>query len=260
LDAEPVAAGVGRAQDRHQHQPRDGAQDAQKNTLAPWRKQRFCIPERDSARFVAQMEQVLDLYAQPPDDAEPLICMDEAAKELHGQTRCPLPMSPGKPLREDDKYERHGSCAIFMFFDPHSGWRRACTREHRTRVDWAQELAKLLEQDYPNARKIHLVCDNLNTHHIASLYEAFPAEQAHRLARRLDITYTPRNGSWLNVAEIELSILSKQCTSRRIADQPTLQDEMQRWTKSRNQERHKVIWQFTTPDARNKLRHLYPQF
>jgi hypothetical protein len=205
------------------------------------------------------MEQVLDLYAQPPDENEPLICMDEAAKELHGQTCPPLPMSPGKPLREDDKYERHGSCPIFMFFAPHLGWRRADTREHRTRIDWAEQIRLLLEEDYPDARKIHLVCDNLNTHHIASLYETFPAEQAHRLARRLEITYTPRNGSWLNVAEIELSILSKQCTNRRIADRPTLQDEMQRWAARRNEEGSKVIWHFTTPDARNKLRHLYPQ-
>ena len=206
------------------------------------------------------MEQVLDLYATPPDDAEPLICMDEAAKELHGQTRAPLPMTCGKPLREDDKYERHGSCAIFMFLDPHSGWRRSAARARRTRVDWAQELRQLLEEDYPHARKIHLVCDNLNTHHIASLYEAFPAEQAHRLARRLEITHTPRNGSWLNVAEIELSILPKQCTDRRIADQSTLHREIQRWTQARNEKASKVNWHFTTPDARNKLRHLYPQF
>ena len=206
------------------------------------------------------MEQVLDLYAQPPDENEPLICMDEAAKELHAQERQPLPMRPGTPLREDDKYMRHGSCAIFLFFAPHLGWRRTSVRAHRTRIDWAEELRQLLEQDYPNARKIHLVCDNLNTHHIASLYEAFPADQAHRLARRLQITHTPRNGSWLNVAEIELSILSKQCTDRRIADQPTLHREVQQWARTRNEQASKVSWHFTTPDARNKLRHLYPQF
>lgn len=205
------------------------------------------------------MEQVLDLYAQPAAENEPLICMDEAAKELHGQERQPLPMRPGTPLREDDKYLRHGSCAIFMFFAPHLGWRRTSVREHRTRIDWAEEIRRLLEEDYPHARKIHLVCDNLNTHHIASLYEAFPAEQAHQLARRLNITYTPRNGSWLNVAEIELSILSKQCTDRRIADQATLQHQMQRWTEVRNEEENIVTWHFTTSDARTKLRHLYPQ-
>lgn len=205
------------------------------------------------------MEQVLDLYAQPLDDNEPLICMDEAAKELHGQAREPLPMEPGTPLREDDKYVRHGSCAIFMFFAPHLGWRRAAAREHRTRVDWAAEICQLLEVDYPNARKIQLVCDNLNTHHIAALYEAFPAEKAHRLARRLQITNTPRNGSWLNVAEIELSILSKQCTDRRISDQPTLEAEISQWTQQRNQQATKVQWQFTTDQARTRLRHLYPQ-
>jgi hypothetical protein len=206
------------------------------------------------------MEQVLDLYATPPDNQEPLICMDEAAKELHAQAREPLTMKSGQPLRQDDKYERHGSCAIFMFFAPHRGWRRSSTREHRTRTDWAQEIRRLLEEDYPDAREVHLVCDNLNTHHIASLYEAFPAEQAHRLARRLEITYTPRNGSWLNVAEIELSILSRQCTNRRIADPSTLQREVQRWTQARNEQAATVTWQFTTTDARTKLRHLYPQF
>lgn len=205
------------------------------------------------------MEQVLDLYARPPDANEPLICMDESAKELHGQTAEPLAMSPGKPLREEDKYQRHGSCAIFMFFAPHVGWRRSSAREHRTRIEWAQEIRQLLEEDYPKARKVHLVCDNLNTHHIASLYQAFPAEQAHRLARRLEITYTPRNGSWLNVAEIELSILSRQCTNRRIPDRSMLNADIQRWTRRRNQEAGKVEWRFTSNDARHKLRRLYPQ-
>lgn len=205
------------------------------------------------------MEQVLDLYAQPLNDDEPLICMDEASKELHAHVSAPLPMSPGRPLREDDKYERHGTQAIFMFFAPLLGWRRATSREHRTRIDWAEEIRRLLDEDFPRARIVHLVCDNLNTHHIASLYEAFPANQAHRLARRLNITYTPRNGSWLNVAEIELSFLSRQCLDRRIADHQTLDRELLGWNISRNDEGSKVLWQFKTPDARIKLRHLYPQ-
>jgi hypothetical protein len=210
------------------------------------------------------MEQVLDVYAQPQDDDEPLVCMDEASKELHAHVTTPLPMSPGKPLREDDKYERHGTRAIFMFFAPLLGWRRATSREHRTRVDWALEIKRLLDEDFPHedfphARKVHLVCDNLNTHHLASLYEAFPADQAHRLARRLNITYTPRNGSWLNVAEIELSFLSRQCLDRRIPDRPTLDCELLAWNNSRNQDASKVTWRFTTSDARIKLRHLYPQ-
>jgi DDE superfamily endonuclease len=205
------------------------------------------------------MEQVLDLYAQPLSDDEPLVCMDEASKELHANVNTPLPMSPGKPLREDDKYERHGTRAIFMFFAPLLGWRRASSREHRTRTDWAQEIKRLLDEDFPMARKVRLVCDNLNTHHIASLYEAFPAEEAHRLACRLNITYTPRNGSWLNVAEIELSFLSRQCLDRRISDAPTLDHELRIWNTNRNRETSKVTWQFTTADARIKLRHLYPQ-
>jgi hypothetical protein len=206
------------------------------------------------------MEVVLDAYALPKDDDVPLIAMDEASKELHGQSRSPLPMTPGTPLRQDDKYERNGTSAIFMFFAPHLGWRRAGCRPRRTRLDWAGEVRQLLTVDYPNADRIRLVCDNLNTHDIASLYEAFPAEEAHKLARRLEIIHTPRNGSWLNVAEIELSILSSQCTARRIADEPTLRSEVAAWTQRRNSQASKVSWQFTTADARIKLHRLYPQF
>jgi hypothetical protein len=204
------------------------------------------------------MEQVLDVYTQPPDDEEPLIAMDEASKELHGDVQTPLPMEPQKPRRESDKYERHGTRALFMFFAPHLGWRRVSSREHRTRVDWAHEIRRLLDEDFPHARKVHLICDNLNTHQIASLYEAFPAAEAHRLARRLDIVHTPRNGSWLNVAEIELSFLSRQCLDRRLGDAQTLDRELQAWNLTRNRDASKVTWQFTTADARIKLRHLYP--
>lgn len=206
------------------------------------------------------MEEVLDLYALPPGDDEPLIAMDEASKELHAHVSPPLPMGPGAPAREDDKYDRRGTRAVFMFFAPLLGWRRASSREHRTRVDWAHEVRRLLDEDFPNARKVRLVCDNLNTHHAASLYEAFPAEEARHLARRLEITYTPRNGSWLNVAEIELSFLSRQCLDRRIADGATLDRELAAWTADRNRDASKVQWQFTTEDARIKLHHLYPQF
>lgn len=206
------------------------------------------------------MEQVLNVYARPQNDAEPLICMDEATKELHAQVSAPLPMSPGKPLREDDKYQRNGTRSIFMFFAPLLGWRRAAAREHRTRVDWAQEIKHLLDVDFPNAKRVHLVCDNLNTHHIASLYEAFPAAEASRLIERLNIIHTPRNGSWLNMAEIELSFLSRQCLDRRIADAAMLEREIAAWNLTRNKEAAKVIWQFTTADARIRLRRLYPQF
>jgi hypothetical protein len=233
--------------------------------------QRFCIPEKDAARFVSQMEEVLDVYQQPPDADYPLVNMDESSKELHKHVSEPIPMRPasddqtgrhhaGTPRRQDDKYERGGTSAIFMFVAPLLGWRRATCREHRTRLDWALEVKRLLDEDFPLAKRITLVCDNLNTHSIASLYAAFPAEEAHRLARRLNIVHTPRNGSWLNIAEIELSVLSNQCLNRRIADQPTLDCQLKAWNIERNQTASKVNWQFTTADARIKLRHLYPQF
>lgn len=205
------------------------------------------------------MEDVLDLYTQRADDDHPLICMDEAAKQLLDHDHPPLPMEPGKPEREDYHYQRKGTSAIFMFFDPHRGWRRTAAADSRTRVDWAEQIRQLLEEDYPQARKVRLVCDNLNTHHLASLYQAFPAEQAHRLARRLEIHYTPRNGSWLNLAEIELSVLQRQCLGRRIPTTVELAKQLTAWHEQRNRERSTVRWQLTTPEARVRLRKLYPQ-
>jgi hypothetical protein len=221
---------------------------------------RYCIPERDAARFVAQMEEVLDAYAEPPRPEEPLVCMDEAAKQLLGQAVEPLPMERGKPLREDYHYCRNGTRAIFVFFAPHLGWRRVASHERRTRREWAQEVKRLLDEDFPAARRVTLVCDNLNTHHVASLYEAFEPAEAHRLARKLRVVYTPRNGSWLNVAEIELSVLSRDCLlGRRIETAGKLDAELAAWEAARNREAGKVTWQFTTADARIKLRRLYPQ-
>jgi hypothetical protein len=205
------------------------------------------------------MEDVLDVYAATYTDAEPLICMDEASKQLLRGTQAPQAMAPGQPRREDYHYERRGVQALFMFFDPLRGWRRVSCRDSRTRIDWAEEVRRLLDEDYAQARKVTLVCDNLNTHGIASLYEAFPAEEAHRLARRLDIHYTPRNGSWLNVAEIELSILTRQCLDRRIGSVEELHTEVSAWNADRNRDASRVTWRLTTADARIKLRHLYPQ-
>ena len=227
--------------------------------MKPWRVERFCIPERDAARFVAQMERVLRVYCEPPEPDVPLVCMDEAVKELHADVVPPLPMAPGTPARVDDKYERNGSASVFMFFAPHLGWRRAAARDHRTRVDWAHEVRRLLDADFPHARRVRLVCDNLNTHHAASLYAAFPADVAGRLAERLEFVYTPRNGSWLNVAEIELAVASHQCLDRRIGDVATVGVELAAWSTARNADAATVSWQFTTADARVKLRHLYPQ-
>jgi hypothetical protein len=205
------------------------------------------------------MEEVLDVYAAEHSDEEPLICMDEASKQLLREEQAPLPLEPGQPVREDYHYERRGTQAIFMFFNPIAGkWRVSC-RDSRTRVDWAEEIRHLLDVDYPNARKVKLVCDNLNTHTKASLYAAFPAAEAHRLARRLEIIHTPRNGSWLNVAEIELSVLSRQCLDRRIGSAEELRHETAAWQTERDVHRSRVHWRFTVQDARTKLHRLYPQ-
>jgi DDE superfamily endonuclease len=206
------------------------------------------------------MEEVLDLYVAGHTEDEPLICMDEASKQLLRPEQPDLPPGPGHPRRQDYHYERRGVQALFMFFDPLRGWRRVSCRDSRTRVDWAEEVRRLLDEDYPHARKVKLVCDNLNTHHIASLYEAFPAAEAHRLARRLEIHYTPRNGSWLNVAEIELSALARQCLDRRIGSAAELASEVAQWAAERNRDGVRVHWRFTTADARVRLRHLYPPF
>jgi hypothetical protein len=204
------------------------------------------------------MEEVLDVYTAEHAGDEPLICMDEASKQLVCDENKSLPMGPGQPLREDYHYERRDVQAIFMFFDPIRGWRRASVSEARTAQDWAHQIRELLEKDYPRARKVKLVCDNLNTHTIASLYKAFPAAQARELARRLEIHYTPRNGSWLNMAEIELSVLSRQCLDRRIGSAEELITQIAQWEDDRNTDASTVHWRFTTDDARIKLHRLYP--
>ena len=206
------------------------------------------------------MEDVLDVYcASDYDDEHPLVCMDEAAKQLLGHEQEPLPVQPGAPAREDYHYERNGVQALFLFFDPIRGRRRVSSRDSRTRLDWAEEVRRLLEEDYPRAKKVTLVCDNLNPHHIASLYLAFPARQAHELARRLEIHYTPKSGSWLNMAEIELSVLARQCLSRRIKTKEEVESALKAWQDERNVSASRVHWRFTTADARIKLAHLYPQ-
>jgi len=206
------------------------------------------------------MEDVLDLYASEHPEDEPLVCMDEASKQLLKHVIEPIPLAKGRSRREDYHYERRGVQAIFCFFDPNRGWRRLAVQDSRTAVDWAEQIRILLEVDYPQAKKVKLVCDNLNTHTAAALYEAFPPEQARALARRLEIHYTPVHGSWLNVAEIELSVLSKQCLNRRIGTATELTKEVEAWVKQRNADQSRVVWKFTTADARVKLRHLYPQF
>lgn len=204
------------------------------------------------------MEDVLDLYASEHSAEEPLVCMDEASKQLVRNDRAPLPVACGRPAREDYHYERRGTQAVFCFFDPVRGWRRVSCQDSRTAVDWAEQIRILLEEDYPEARKVKLVCDNLNTHTTAALYEAFDAAHARALARRLEIHYTPVHGSWLNVAEIELSVLARQCLNRRIGSAAELRREVAVWQDERNADGSRVQWRFTTADARIKLRHLYP--
>ena len=206
------------------------------------------------------MEDVLDVYQQAYDLRHPLICMDEASRQILADLVEPLLMKPGTPKRVDDKYDRHGVRALMMFYNPIEGWRRVGCRESRTRVDWAEEIRHLLEVDYPHAELVTVVCDNLNTHDIASLYQAFDADMAGRLRRRLKLVFTPKNGSWLNMAEMELSVLSRQCLGkRRFATADELDRAIAAWASDRNRRRCGTDWRFTTADARIKLKSLYPQ-
>jgi hypothetical protein len=205
------------------------------------------------------MEDVLDVYRRIYNPAIPVICMDEKPYQLLGEIRDPIPARPGSVEKFDSEYERHGTCSIFLFTEPLGGWRHVFAREHRRKTDWAIEIRKLLVEYYPEAEKICLVTDNLNTHSISSLYEAFPADEARALAKRLDIHYTPKHGSWLNIAEIELSALTKQCLNRRVNALDILNEQLSSWENARNDKQKGVDWQFTTEDARVKLRHLYPK-
>lgn len=205
------------------------------------------------------MEDVLDVYCRPYDVRYPVVCMDETSKQLVAEIRPPIPAVPGHAERYDVEYERRGVAEVFLFTEPLGGWRRTGVTEHRTRVDWAGQVRSLLEEDYPDAGKVVLVMDNLNTHSIASLYEAFEPAVARRLARRLEIHHTPKHGSWLNVAEIELSVLSGQCLDRRIDRIELLRTECSAWDQQRNEGQKGVDWRFTTADARIKLKRLYPQ-
>jgi len=219
----------------------------------------WCIPPEQNADFVAKMEDVLDTYALPYDENCPVICLDEKPYQLLGERREPIPMKAGSPEKIDNEYERNGTCSIFVMCEPLKGWHHANARERRTAVDFAHEIDWLLsESPYKNAPKIKLVQDNLNTHTISSLYKAFPAEKARSLAKRLEIHFTPKHGSWLNIAEISISILSKQCIDRRIPDIENLNVEIAEWEIAYNSEIKSVNWQFTTADARIKLKKLYP--
>jgi hypothetical protein len=204
------------------------------------------------------MEDVLAVYARPYDPRRPVVCMDEKPYQLLGQVRDPIPAEPGHDRKEDSEYVRNGTCSIFVWVEPLRGWRRVDAQPHRTKIDWAHQVDHLLTHEHPNAETVVLVMDNLNTHTVGSLYEAFQPDKAFALAQRLQIHHTPRHGSWLNIAEIELSALTRQCLDRRIADIDTLNTELAAWQHVTNTDQRQVQWQFTTTDARIKLRHLYP--
>ena len=205
------------------------------------------------------MENVLEVYKRPRDPERPVVCMDEKPKQRIKETRVPVPCAKGRPERVDYEYERHGTASVFVFVDPLRGWRRVEATERRTRLDWARQVRRLVDHDYPRARKITLVMDNLNTHSLASLYEAFEPAEARRLAEKLEIVYTPKHGCWLNVAGVELAVLEKQAIGGRLPDRAALNARLRAWQKVRNRSHAKVDWQFTTADARVKLKRLYPQ-
>ena len=218
----------------------------------------WCIPPGQNAEFVCAMETVLDVYRRAYDSDFPVVCMDETSKQLVAETRTPLSPIPGQLERYDYEYERHGTSNIFLFTEPLGGWRCVAVTGRRTKVDWALQVRELLDVDYPDAKRVTLVSDNLNTHSYASLYEAFEPAEARRLMERLEMVHTPKHGSWLNIAEIELNVLSRQCFCQVIGDEAKLTREVAAWEADRNASQTGVDWQFTTADARIKLKRLYP--
>ena len=217
------------------------------------------IPPKHNGGFVACMEDVLEVYRRPYDGRHPVVCMDEQPVQLVKETRRPVPAAPGRRQRIDYEYERAGTASVFLFTAPLARWRRTNVRPRRTAIDWAEEMRRLLDEDWPEAEKVIVVCDNLNTHTIGAFYEAFEPTEARRLVERLELHPTPKHGSWLNVAECELSVLSRQCLRVRLGTIATLKRRVTLWEQDRNQRQCGVQWQFTTADARIKLRRLYPQ-
>jgi hypothetical protein len=217
----------------------------------------WCIPPKASAEFVADMEDVLEVYHRPYDPARPQVCMDEASKQLIGEVREPLPPAPGQVERYDGVYVRNGVANLFLAFEPLAGWRAVKVTDTRRRTDWAHFVRELVDGRYKGAEKVVLVMDQLNTHSIASLYEAFPPAEARRIAERLEVHHTPKHGSWLNMAEIELSALSRDLPER-VGDRIALMRQVAAWEGHRNRAGVKADWRFTTADARTRLRKLYP--
>jgi hypothetical protein len=226
--------------------------------LKPHLVKMWCIPPKANAEFVWRMEDVLETYKLPYDPLYPQVCMDESSKQLVGDVRSPQEVQPGQVRRLDSEYERKGTCNLFLFFEPLRGWRRVWVTDQRRKVEWAWCVKELLEVHYPEARKIRLVCDNLNTHTGGALYAAFAPHEAKRLCDRLEFHPTPKHGSWLNMAETELSVLAEQCLNRRMESKDWVTSEVAAWEEDRNRIEAKVRWRFTTEKARIKLEKLYP--
>jgi len=227
--------------------------------LKPWRKRMWCIPPKRDAAFVCAMENVLEVYRRPYDPRRPVVGMDEQPRQLIAETRTPMPAKPGQSAKVDYEYRRHGVASVWMFSEPLTGWRKVNVTERRTAVDWAHQMRDLVDMHYPDAERVTVVLDNLNTHTPAALYEAFEPAEARRIAEKLELVYTPKHGSWLNVAEIELSVLSRPCLNRRMPERSRIADEATAWERRRNRTACTTDWRFTTADARIKLKHLYPK-
>lgn len=228
-----------------------------KKQTAALEEQGGCIPEV-SGEFVARMEDVLEFYEEEYDPERPVVCFDETSKQLIDDTREPIAPQPGRVGRYDYEYKRNGTSNLFMFCEPKGGWRHIEVTERRTSMDFAEQMRWLVDEAYPDVGTIRLVLDNLNTHKLGSLYEAFDPTEVRRIARRLELHHTPKHGSWLNMAEIELSVFSRQCLKRRIGDEKTLRRQIEALEHERNEAGATVHWRFTTQDARIKLRHIYP--
>jgi transposase len=219
----------------------------------------WCIPPKCDAEFVCAMENVLAVYKRPYDSDHPVVCFDEKSKQLVGEVALPVPAAPGRVERHDYEYVRNGTANLFMFVEPLRGWRQVSVTSRRTKLDFAGQMKDLVDRHCPDARKITLVMDNLNTHRLSCLYEAFTPDEARRIIEKIEVVHTPKHGSWLNMAECELSVLEKQCLGERIADQATLDERVAIWSADRNNRSKRIDWQFQTADARIKLRRLYPQ-
>lgn len=231
--------------------------DTQKNELKPWLKECWVIPPKENADFVCAMEDILEVYQRTFDEDEVLACMDETSTQCVKETRTPLAPEPGKSERFDYEYERNGVSNLFMLSAPLLGWRHVKVTDRHTKIAWVHLIKDLVDEHCPEKRVI-LVMDNLNTHKLSSLYSAFEPVEARRIAERVEIHYTPKHGSWLDMAEIEIGVMSRQCLNRRIPDQETLRAEIDAWQERRNQKAIRVDWRFTTQDARIKLKSLYP--